>query len=222
MGSKAYSVFVSCGTPYTAAQEDFLCAVEAHLRSHCCEPMTVGRSAFSIRQPVQAARDLIAKCDGAVVIAFERIRIVKAFDKPDSGDQKEINNESDPTIWNQMEAALAYGQQVPILTFVQSGLRRQGMLSDRFEWTAIEGDLSPVLLRADKVQQMFGEWLALVEQRRDSGKLNDVDPGELGVGRLITQLKPKQLWNVLAALFSIIAAVSVAAFEVGQFFQHHP
>jgi hypothetical protein len=184
--------------------------------------MTVGRSAFSIRQPVQAARDLIAKCDGAVVIAFERIRIVKAFDKPDSGDQKEINNESDPTIWNQMEAALAYGQQVPILTFVQSGLRRQGMLSDRFEWTAIEGDLSPVLLRADKVQQMFGEWLALVEQRRDSGKLNDVDPGELGVGRLITQLKPKQLWNVLAALFSIIAAVSVAAFEVGQFFQHHP
>jgi hypothetical protein len=69
---------------------------------------------------------------------------------------------------------------------------------------------------------MFGEWLALVEQRRDSGKLNDVDPGELGVGRLITQLKPKQLWNVLAALFSIIEAVSVAAFEVGQFFQHHP
>jgi len=184
--------------------------------------MTVGRSAFSIRQPVQAARDLIAKCDGAVVIAFERVRIVKAFDKPDSDGQREINNESDPTIWNQMEAALAYGQKVPILTFVQSGLRRQGMLSDRFEWTAIEGELSPVLLRAEKVQQMFGEWLALVEQRRNSGHADDIDPGELGVGRLITQLKPKQLWSVLAAIFSIVAAVSVAAFKVGQLFQPHP
>jgi hypothetical protein len=221
VSEKLYSVFLSRGAAYTQEQEDFISAVEAHLKSHGCTPQTVGRSAFSIRQPVQAARDLIGNCDGAVVIAFERLRVLEALDKPGSPEESRIKNESHPTIWNQMEAAMAYGQRVPILTFIQSGLRRQGMLSDRLEWMALETDFSTNFLRTTQFQQTFGEWLALVAERRTSWRKSGIDPGELTIGHLLTQLKARQLWSVLVAVSAVAAAIFLAAFKAGQWFQNH-
>jgi hypothetical protein len=42
-----------------------------------------------------------------------------------------------------MEAAMAYARKMPLLILVQPGLKRQGMLSDRLEWMAIEVALTP-------------------------------------------------------------------------------
>jgi len=216
---KPYAVFVSCGTPHTQAAEDFISAIEAQLKSHGCIPQTVGRSSFSVRQPAQASRDLIGKCDGAVVIAFERTRILQALDKPDSPEQKEIKNESHPTVWNQMEAAMAYAQRVPILTFVQRGLKRQGLLSDRLEWMALETDLSPSFLKTEPFQQVFREWLSLVQERRTSSQRIELDPAELKVGVLVAQLKTKQLWGLIGGVFAVLAGVATLAFKAGQWFQ---
>jgi hypothetical protein len=213
---KPYEVFLSCGTPHTQAQEDFISAMEAQLKSHDCIPQTVGRSSYSGRQPVEASRDLIGKCDGAVVIAFERIRILEGLEKPDPTEQKKIKNESHPTIWNQMEAAMAYAQRVPILTFVQSRLKRQGMLSDRFEWMALETDLSPSFLKTDQFQQVFREWLSYIQKRRTSLQKVDLDPAELKVGVLLSQLKTKQVWGLIGAVSAILLGVASLAFRAGQ------
>jgi hypothetical protein len=198
--SESYAVFVSCGAPHTPDSEEFLSAIEAQLKSHGCVPQTVGRSSFSVRQPAEASRDLIGKCDGAIVIAFERTRILQALDKPGSPEQKEIRDESHPTVWNQMEAAMAYAQRVPILTFVQRGLKRQGMLSDRLEWMAIETDLSLSLLKTEAFQQVFREWLSLVRERRTSSPQVDVDPAELRLVYLFRSSKPSSSgdWWVLS------------------------
>ena len=102
-----YKVFLSCGTPYTSDQDAFISAIEDYLHNHDCETQTVGRSNFSVRQPVQFARNLIAECDGIVVIAFERLRVDKGRDKPRSKDEKLVEGRSFPTVWNQME--VAYG-----------------------------------------------------------------------------------------------------------------
>ncbi len=212
---KPYQVFLSCGTPDMQAQEDFISAIEDQLKSHNCIPQTVGRSSFSGRQPVEASRDLIGTCDGAVVIAFERIRIIEGLEKPGSTERKEIQNESHPTIWNQMEAAMAYAQRVPILTFVQRGLKRQGMLSDRFEWTALETDLSPSFLRTDQFQQVFREWLSYMQKRRTSSQKVDLDLGKVKVGALLSLLTTTQLWGLIVA----IATIAALAFKAGQWFR---
>jgi hypothetical protein len=86
---------------------------------------------------------LYSTCRGAVVVAFERTRILTGLDKPGSSVPKEIKNESHPTVWNHMEAAMAYARKMPLLILVQPGLKRQGMLSDRLEWMAIEVALTP-------------------------------------------------------------------------------
>lgn len=213
------SIFLSCGSPHTAQQEEFISAVEAHLKSHGCIPQTVGRTNHSLRQPVQAARNLIAECHGAVVIASERTRIIQAVERRDSPKQKNIENESYTTIWNHMEAAMAYSKQVPILTFVQIGLKREGMLSDRFEWMAIETDLSAASLRTPQFQQVFEEWLRLVRDNANDVKKapsNDLELEEIRLGALLSRLKLKQLVAIGVAVFSILSGLATAAFKLGQ------
>jgi hypothetical protein len=212
-------IFLSCGTPHDKSQEDFIAAVEAHLESHSCTPQTVGRSVYSARQPVEASRDLIGSCHGAIVIAFERTRIIAGLDRPDSPQQKDIHDESHPTIWNQMEAAMAYAQRVPILTFVQSGLKRQGMLSDRFEWKAIETDLRPALLASKEFKQVFSEWIALVKKGTEQVGQSEVDPAELKLGVLMRNLSVKQAIGVLLVALGAAGSIGTVSFKAGQTWQ---
>jgi hypothetical protein len=212
------SIFLSCGTPHNKAQEDFISAIEAHLESHGCNPQTIGRSKFSARQPAEASRDLIARCSGAVVVAFERTRILTGLDKPESSIEKKIANESHPTVWNHMEAAMAYARKVPILTIVQPGLKRQGMLSDRLEWMAIEAELSPEVLRTDYFRQVFAEWLSLVKQGMLTSAQPDFDPSEIKIGKLLSQLTTKQAWALAVVIFGVLAGLATVAFKAGQSF----
>lgn len=218
---RTFSIFLSCGTPSTKEQEEFISAVEAHLKLHGCVPQTVGRSNYSLRQPIQAARDIIGSCHGSVVIAFERTRIIRGIERPESPAQKEFENESHPTIWNQMEAAMAYAQNVPILTFVQRGLKRQGMLSDRFEWIPVETELSLAELTTERFQQVFREWLTLVRKGPERNQTPDLDLAEISIGTLLTllgKLKPHQVWAILVVVCGILAGISVTSFKVGQAF----
>lgn len=212
-------IFLSCGTPHNKLQEDFIAAVEALLESHNCTPQTVGRSVYSARQPVEASRDLISACNGAVVIAFERTRTISGFDKPDSPGQKEISGERHPTVWNQMEAAMAYTQRVPILTLIEAGLKRQGMLSDRFEWKAMVTDLNPSFLITEEFRQVFSEWLASVRNTKKSMPEKDIDLAELKIGKLLGQLSLKQVIAVSAGALAVAGSMATLGFNAGQKWQ---
>ena len=116
---------------------------------------------------------------------------------------------------------MAYCENMPILTFVQTGLRRQGMLSDRFEWDAIETDLSPDLLQTEKFRQIFDEWLHLVAAKKAESKSKQWDienVGDIKVTSLLARLNAKQAWAALIIAFGIISAVATTAFKFGQFF----
>lgn len=204
MPESSLSVFVSCGSTYTDRQEKFVRRIEAYLKAHGCIPTTVGRNLFLSRQPVESARDLIAGCHGAVVIAFERTRIVSGLEKPGAADQKRIRNEAQPTVWNHMEAAMAYAQRVPLLIIVENGLMRQGMLSKRLEWKSLETDMSPDYVDGEEFQQTFSHWLSLVKSRQAS-ESPSVLPTE--------KWRLKDVWNLLVGL-EIKAALMIAAFII--------
>jgi hypothetical protein len=218
MADDKLAIFVSCGTPHNKAQKGFIECIDAFLASRECIPQTLGRNVYSVRQPVEAARELITQCDGAVVIAFERTRILHALDRPGADDQKEIRGESHATVWNQMEAAMAYANKVPLLLLIEKGLKRQGMLSDRLEWMAIETDLSPTLVSTEAFQQVFKEWMTLVRARRKYPQLLTNAEGKWKVRDLITifgNLDAKDAWSLIGAVFVILAAVATSAYTIG-------
>ena len=211
-------IFLSCGRTYTSRQEDFVVALENYLKARNCQHRTPGRNYESVDQPVKAARDLIGQCDGVVVVAFERIRALTGIEMPGSPNEKHLPEERHPTVWNQIEAAMGYGQHVPILTLVEKGLRRQAMLSDRFEWWAQETDLNVDFLRSQRFTQAFEQWIERIEERKQKPRISESDLAKLPIWQFLGLLTPAQLWSTLAALFAVIAGVAVIAYKLGDFF----
>lgn len=212
-----YKIFLSCGAPYTSEQDIFISRVEEYLRNHNCETQTVGRKNFSVRQPAQFARDLIAECDGVVVIAFERLRVDKGRDKPESVDENSVDGRSFPTVWNHMEAAMGYAHDLPIFTLVAPGLHREGMLSDRFEWFAQEVELTPDFLFTDQFQQAFNDWLRRVDERKGKSIGAIIDPSKMRMIDLFMALTPNQLKGCVVAAFTILTAVAGLSFKLGSY-----
>src|SRR5271165_4909252 len=107
-------VFLSVGATYSDDQERFVQAFEAFLSQHGCERLTVGRGSYSAKQPILQTRDLMETVEAVVVIAFTRLLVVKAVEKPGSSSQKEIIETKYPTIWNQLEASMAFRLKKPL------------------------------------------------------------------------------------------------------------
>ena len=112
---------------------------------------------------------------------------------------------------------MAYAQRVPILTLVQPGIKRQGMLSTRIEWVAIETDLTPAVLFGEEFRQCFDEWLNLVLDGKKAKKPQEpVDIQQLSIGSILSSLRPGQLYALLTAIAIIVSAVGTGAFKAGQ------
>jgi hypothetical protein len=210
-----YRTFASSGTPYTDAQQQLVDAIEDYLRTKGCELFTVGKHNHSARQPVEFARDLITTCDCAVVGAFERYKIVTGTEKPNSAEQKPIDGRSEPTVWNHLEAAMAYAHDLPMLVLVEKCVYRQGMLSKRFEWNAMEIDIDPQLVKGEQFRQMVDDWLGRVESTKAARDKAKHDLEKVTIREYLASMKPKEAWAIVVAVFTVLAAVAGAAYWAG-------
>jgi hypothetical protein len=210
-------IFLSVGATYSDDQERFVQAFERFLSQNSCERLTVGRGSYSAKQPIIQTRDLMETAEAVVVIAFTRILVTKAFDKPGSKDQKEIANTKYPTIWNQLEASMAFGLKLPLLVILEEGLYQEAMLKDRLEFRVRPTPLDPGYFNSDEFKGIFADFKKIVLERA-AGKpsVDDVEPASLTVGELIRDLRPDQLWKVGAALFGLLSALVAAAFWLGK------
>ena len=208
-------VFLSVGSTYNEQQEVFVSAFETFLGQNGCERLTVGRGNYFASQPIVAARDLMQSADGVVVIAFTRQVIEKAIDKPGSEDEKEIEQRSYPTVWNQIEAAMAFGLKLPLLVIMEEGVYQEAMLKDRLEYRALITNLDKKLFSSEDFRGMFADWKRIAENRvKEIEDRVDIKP--LTVGKLIKELSPDQFWKVGVALFGLLAGIAGAAYWIGK------
>jgi hypothetical protein len=168
-----------------------------------------------VRQPVEHARQLISECDGTVVVAFERTRIVSGLEKPDSPDAKTITNEPHPTVWNHLEGAMAYAQGVPMFVIVETGLRRQGVLSDRFEWQAFETDIDARAITTEKFTQFFQSWLERVKEHKSRPQRKVINPADIRIHELFSCLTTRQFLGFLAGAVGVLGTIATIAYHLG-------
>lgn len=127
-------VFISVGRTSTPQQEAFVRAIEDHLRANGLIPRALGRSDWSSEQPLKFVQQLMRECAGTVIIAFERIHIAKGTEKRGSGEEKALEDAKIPTVWNQIEAGMAYERRHPLLVLVEDDLREEGLLERGYDW----------------------------------------------------------------------------------------
>ena len=210
-------IFLSVGATYNDQQKEFVNTFEQFLVEHECKRLTVGRGNYDARQPILVARDLMHSADAVIVLAFTRYVVTEATEKPESDEQQSINSRRYPTIWNQLEAAMAFSLGLPLLIIIEEGLHQEAMLKDRLEFRVIFTNLDPALFSTEEFLGTFKNWKQTVVERHSAPSLNkrrELD--KYTVGQLAQDLRPDQLWKILASCFGVLAAVATGAFWIGQ------
>ena len=221
----AIDVFMSVGRTSTPQQEAFVAAIEQHLRDNGLNPRSVGRTDFSSLQPLKFIEQLMGQCSGTVIIAFERVHITDGVDKRGSSSQKQITNQNVATVWNQIEAAIAYILGHPLMVVIEKGLRSEGLLETGYDWYVQWVDMDASELRTREFAGVFSDWKKRVEEYQKVGvqrKPKDVDPEKLTLGQILGALKPAQLWALIVTLVGALSAVAATAYNLGAMLANKP
>lgn len=152
------NIFLSVGSALTCEQRQFVEAVEDLLRVNDLVPRTVGRTDFTDRQPLKRVAEVMRECSGTLVLALKRIQISQGTELCEPPFAATLADVSLPTVWNQIEAAMAYSMEQPLLAIVESGLRNEGVLEDGYDWYIKWVDLSPESLADPGFLKTFAAW----------------------------------------------------------------
>ncbi len=158
------SVFLSIGRTATKDQDQFILAVEHMLVEHHLRPRTVGRTDFATGKPLKKILGVMKQCSGTVVIAFERFHFAQGTEWKGGRHQRRLKNISLPTVWNQVEAGMAYTLGQPLLAIAESHLRNEALLEAGYDWFTNWVDLTPASLSSSEFQATFLKWVEKVEQ----------------------------------------------------------
>lgn len=206
-------LFVSVGSTYSEEQEGFVQGLETFLQQNGCERLTVGRGRHYAKQPIAAAKDLMGQADGIIVVAFTRFLINSAAEKPGSDQASEICGRRTPTVWNHIEAAMAYGLGVPMFMIIEEGLYQEAMVKDRYEYRALVTKIDKKFLLSEEFIATFKDWQAAIALRKPSEP--EIDVSTLTLGKISRNLTPGQIWSFGAAIFSLLSIVAAAAYWIG-------
>lgn len=127
----AINVFISVGRPHKASQEKFLIKLERLLRKKGLCPMTLGRNSYNYKAPLAPVKLLMDKCNGAIIIGFERTHYLIGYDKQGSTEEQELLHRYLSTPWNQIEAGMAFQKGIPILIMKEKHLADYGILDPK-------------------------------------------------------------------------------------------
>lgn len=169
--SSRLRVFLSVGAQYTNRQKDFVDQLRLFIDAKGIERLEVSSDSPRAKQPLLEIREFIGSCDAVVVLAFTRYVIYSGVEKPDadrSSKHKElpITGERHPTVWNQIEAGIAYGLGKPILLIMEEGMKQEAMLKkDRLEFQTISCAIEGSFLRTEAFTGIFSDFVSIVRKR---------------------------------------------------------
>lgn len=209
------NVFISVGGTASEVQEKFVQAIENRLRSEGLVLNTVGRNKFSSDSPLKTVKELMNQCSGTVIIALERTYFPQGLEKRGGLNQTELKEVKYATPWNQIEAAMAYSKEQPIMVIIEDGIKTEGLLEKGYDWYVMNVKLENSSLTTTEFNGVLSSWKKKVESFNNE-KFNPktkINPAELTIGELIKNLNTSQLWGILTALVGLV----IGAFALGQF-----
>lgn len=200
------NVFVSVRRTYTDSQEGFVRAFEKALTERGCTRLTVGRGNYGAQQPIERVRQHLVDADACVVIAFGRYEL-SGVECPGSTVERPLSRIRLPTVWNQLEAAMAYGLRVPILVILEKALHQEAMLKDRYEFRVQTTELAQTYFESVEFRDVFADFERIARERSARGRR--VDAEALTLRDIFLGMKPSTLGVLMSAL--VVALASAVA-----------
>jgi hypothetical protein len=216
----ATNVFLSVGRTFTAAQESFVVDFEQHLRANGLAPQTVGRNYIKNQQPLRSVAECMRECSGTVILAFERTHVVAGVEKRGSAQEASLAGVNLPTVWNQIEAAMAYTLGHPLLVVAEHGIRSEGLIEKGYDWYLKWVDLSQTTFSDPEFTGLVADWKSRLTSASEGSPALlpasvELDVGKLSVAQVLGQLKTGQLWSTLTGLVVLIAGALAIGYRIG-------
>ena len=98
------------------------------------------------------------ECAGTIIIAFERIYVESGTELRGGESAQLIQHEKIPSIWNQIEAGMAYVLDHPLLVIKERGLKKEGILEFGYDWYVQNVDLDPEIVKSVPFLGIFKDW----------------------------------------------------------------
>jgi hypothetical protein len=128
-------IFVSRPSTRNKSQEEFLEHLDGLLEQRELRPVVIGQTEYPNRAPINAVRDRMESCEGAIILGLEQLHVVDGRDKPGSDSEGHVEDLHLSTPWNHIEVGMAFMLGLPMLIIneegVESGVFDVGN-SDRF------------------------------------------------------------------------------------------
>jgi len=159
-----YNVFISRPTVIDPDAEEAYSGFDSFLAEKNIKARRLGKTDYSREAPLKAIFRIIDDCCGAIVLGYPQFAI-----RHEALRSNEAQNSWQyvfPTPWNQIEGALAYRAEAPVLVIAHDGV--DGGVFDH--GVTGEGVLHMNLhgrswFKTPEFQQPFEQWLSDVEQR---------------------------------------------------------
>lgn len=121
-------VFISHPSPFNEQQRSFLELIKKKLTAQGLNGVNLGTSNWNYRKPLKPIKELMTKCEGAIIIGLERHHSYIGYEKEHSGEQAELIHKYASTPWIHIEAGMAYQAGLPLLILKEKKLHQEGIL----------------------------------------------------------------------------------------------
>jgi hypothetical protein len=164
--TKKKHIFISIGSPFAEPQREFLDALIDVLKACGIEPRVVNKTDYSTGNPLKDISRILRECHGAIVVAYERTYFGSGIEKRKSVQEKQLEAVRYTTPWNQIEAAMAFALGLPIIVMMESGLREEGLLEEKYDWYIERLPISGGAFADKDVRGRITAWCRRVQTER--------------------------------------------------------
>ena len=213
----AENIFISVGRRATKKQEDFRQRIILLLAE---EGFSVKEAPYSKQKPLQKIAEVMHECSGAIVIAHERLYIENAVEMRGSTTPRTVKKVKLPTVWNQIESAMAYVCDLPLLVICDKGSRDEGLLERGYDWYVEQMEIDPVELDSEDFKDAFRDWKERVQAGvRTKPKPNEVSRKDLSLRDFFLGLSAGFSIEMAVLLGGALVSLLGAAFAAGKYFK---
>lgn len=211
----AIKVFISVGAPADDSQRVFRDTILNSVEIAGLSPRLMTGRDYDYKNPLRAVRGVLDECCGAIVIAYARYRFPYGEELRNDG-VRSLEEVSFPTVWNQIEAAMAYERGLPLLVIAQTGLRPDAFLEATNDvrpfWTSFDTPIS----ESEGFQGYLQSWRRDVEEfasrkRSQSQRI----ASDITVKQLFFSLPWYELLALLATILGALAAAATVGYRIG-------
>ena len=158
------NIFISVAQPCNIEQQNFIDAFFQILKEYDLNPCAIGITYYSSDTPLNSIIKLMNNCNATIVIAFERIYLSNGKEKRGGPKEKDLRNQKIPSVWNQIEATMAYMLHLPIFVIAEEGIRQEGLLEECYDWRVLSVPLNKDYLNSEEFRGVIKSWAEKVHK----------------------------------------------------------